>query len=88
MPYRVTIEFGDTTPDLTHRVRNFGEALYREFERTSGAAISLDEVDRATNQLQVDVRATRHLGTALELVNKLLRQHMLDEVAHVTRRRA
>jgi hypothetical protein len=85
MPHQIVIEFGAPTPSLTHRVRNFGEDLHRGFERTGAAAISLNDIDRATNHLCIVVHKIRHLGTATAFIEKTLRQHMLDDVAQVTR---
>ena len=47
--------------------------------------MSIDEIDRATNQLHVIVRATRHLGTATAFIDKTLKQHGFDGCARVTR---
>lgn len=70
---------------LVHRLRNFGEDLYREFSASGQAEISPDEIDTATSELRVVVRATRHLGAVTAFIEKTLRQHYLEDCFTLSR---
>lgn len=91
MRTQITIAFDGTLQsetldrDLVHRLRNFGEDLYREFSTSGYAEISLQEVDTATSELRVFVNAKRHLGTVSAFIKKTLRQHKLDNQFTVSR---
>ena len=91
MPLRVTIALDDTAQPgtldsgLIHRLRNFGEDLYREFSKSGYAEISLQEIDAATNELRVYVKAKRHLGVVSTFIKKTLEQHNLDQQFTVSR---
>ncbi len=69
MRRQITIAFDSTVhPEavenaLVHRLRNFGEDLYREFSAREHAKISLEEVDSATSELRVFVNANRVVVT-------------------------
>ncbi len=71
--------------DLVHRLRNFGEDLYREFSLSGQADISLEEIDSATTEIHVLVRAKRHLGGVSAFIAKTLKQHNLDDLFTVSR---
>jgi hypothetical protein len=74
---KIIIEF-DPQPDryaLVHRVRNFGEDLYRVCREDGWAEISLDEVDRATNQLIVKVGSARRERRITAMIEALLAKH-------------
>ena len=75
------------SPDaaLVHRLRNFGEDLYREFSASGKAEVSLDEIDSATSELRIVVGATRHLGAVTAFIEKTLRQHHLDDCFTLSR---
>ena len=67
MRRQVTIALNKTAdPDpldhvLVHRLRNFGEDLYREFSASGHAEISLEDVDSAISELHVRLEADRKL---------------------------
>lgn len=88
---RITIALDETIhpdaadADLVHRLRNFGEDLYREFSLSGQAAVSLDEIDSATTEIHVLVKAKRHLGGVSAFVAKTLKQHNLDDLFTVSR---
>ncbi len=88
---RITIALDETIhpdgPDdaLVHRLRNFGEELYREFSLSGQASISLEEIDSATTELHVLVKAQRHLGRVSAFIAKTLKQHNLDDLFTVSR---
>ena len=88
---RITIALDETIfpdgPDdnLVHRLRNFGEDLYREFSTSGQADISLDEIDAATTELHVLVKAKRHLGSVTAFIAKTIQRHNLDDLFTVSR---
>ena len=85
MRLRISIALSDEaqlqTPDadLVHRFRNFGEELYREFSTSGHAEMSLDEIDAATREVHVHVKAKRHLGAVTAFIKKTLQRHGLDD---------
>jgi hypothetical protein len=45
---------------LVHRLRNFGEVVWRQVRNADWGSVSLDEVDRATTQFSItDVHAKK-----------------------------
>ncbi len=90
MPAKKTIiiEFPTNTNDaLTHQVRNFGEDLCLRLEEENlGDMGGIRTVDRATDKLIVRVSHTRKVGTVRKLVEKILKQHLLDNRSEVTYR--
>ncbi len=91
MGTRITISFnGNDSPEaiddkLVHRLRNYGEELYREFSATGHAEISIEDVDSAINELRVFVKSKRHIGAVSAFVKKTLEQHNLDTDFTVSR---
>ncbi len=91
MSLRITIAFiADAQSkaagsDLVHRFRNFGEALYREFRLSGHAKISIDEIDSATDRIELFVNTKRHIGGVSAFIKKALKQHNLEELVTVTR---
>jgi len=87
MAWRIVIDFtlGPTRASDIHRIRNFGEELYRCSGRDGWASISLADVDGATNQLSVSVRSSRRVRRVAQMIDKLLAQHLLKDIAHLSR---
>ena len=84
----VTISFdlaNDAHNTLISRIRNFGEDLYREFRKTGHAVVDIEAVDRAVDQLSLEVAASRHIGEVLAFIKKTLKHHGLAERAHIER---
>lgn len=88
MPVRKTITIlFPTNSDgaLTHQVRNFGEDLWREIEQADlGDIGGIETVDRATDELRVQIHHTRKISTVRKLVDRLLKAHFLDYRAEVS----
>ena len=72
----------DRSSDI-HRVRNFGEDLYRHCRNDGWASISLADVDRATDQLKVSIRSARRVRRTAQMIEKLLVQHFLSDIAQL-----
>jgi hypothetical protein len=84
MPRTILIRFVDNgDPQLIHRIQNFGEDLYREFQKNGEAVMDIEEVDRATDTLRVTLAASRHLGTVMGFIKKTLQHHHLHNIAEV-----
>ena len=65
--------------DMVHRLRNFGEDLFREFAANGQAEISLDEVDSAVSELRVFVKGKSKLGVVFSSIKRMLQDHKLDD---------
>jgi hypothetical protein len=90
MAWRIEIDFelpagGRDRNGLVHRIRNFGEDLYRMFAKSGEARIDIGEVDRAADRLVVDSVKTRQLRTVSAEIEKMLEQHNLTSVAHLSK---
>jgi hypothetical protein len=81
----IIIAFQDSEGELIHRIRCFGEDLFREFSRGNKAVIDIHQVDRATNELSVTLPSTRHFGDVSIFINKTLKRHGLADVATVSK---
>jgi hypothetical protein len=76
--FRFAIDFPESSG--VHRVRNFGEDLYRAFREDRLASIDLADVDRATTQIVVDFSysSRRRLKAATKLISEVLAKYLLD----------
>ena len=76
----ITITFPANHDDsLTHRIRNFGEDLWREIEEEGlGSVGGIETVDRATDTVQISIHHTRKIGTVRKLADKMLKAHFPD----------
>ena len=82
MPHQIIIDF-DLPVDI-HRMRNFGEDLWRACRDDGWASITLDEVDKATKQLCVTVRVARRVRRIAAMIQKLLERHYLTDTVNLT----
>jgi hypothetical protein len=69
---------------LVHQVRNFGEELFHACKEDGWASVSLQEIDRATNQLCVTVRSARRVRRISSMIDKLLDSHGLAGIARLS----
>jgi len=73
-----------TTPELMHRAMNFIEDVFRYAEDNAlGTVADIDHY--RTGQFVVTLSASRHLGEMNREISKLLRQHMLESDAVISR---
>ena len=77
---------GDET--LVHRVRNFGEDLWRLFYTGEQAKIDLAAVDSATTRLKLILVTPKHHGNVMDAIAKTLKEHYFTDIAHVSERRS
>jgi len=82
---QLVISFAGDAADtkLVHRVRNFGEDLHRAFETRDDAAISLDEVDVATNELRVTVKSVSKVRRVAQFLEQVLGDHGFEGAAQI-----
>ena len=73
----------DRSSDI-HRIRNFGEDLYRHCRNDGWASISIADIDRATDRVCVSVRSARRVRRTAQMIEKLLVQHCLRDIARLS----
>jgi hypothetical protein len=83
MPSEILIKFALTEPSFAHRIRNFGEDLDREVVKDRYATTSLDEIDKATSEILVQLQSAKAGGRTVAMIKKLLKQHLLVESARI-----
>ncbi len=86
MTWRVVIDFSqqESSPALIHKIRNFGEDLWRACQRNGWSSISLNDVDGAIDYLTVVVRSYGRVQRTRKMVEELLTQHFLAEYARIS----
>lgn len=83
---RIVVHFPDVRPgdfELIHRVRNYGEELFREYRDTRKARVALDDIDAAINRISFEVVSPLR-KTAPVFARTLLRKHGFEESAVVS----
>jgi len=71
-------------PEMMHRAMNFIEDVFR-FAKDNELG-SVDDIDHYRDgRFTVTISASRHLGAMHRQISKLLRQHMLEADAVVSR---
>lgn len=68
----------------SHRVRNFGEDLWRALSEDKWASTSLDEADLATTRLCVSVFSRRQVRRVHKYVLKLLERDFPDKAFRIS----
>jgi hypothetical protein len=86
MPRWIVIDFDQERDphSLMHRVRNFGEDLYRACRDDGWAEISLADVDRAMDRLRVRVRSSKRERRIAIMIERLLAEHRFTGKARVS----
>ncbi len=77
MTVRVRIHFVDWERSTIHRIRNFGEDLWRSFREDKQVEVDLGEIDRAVDEVTYVVRR-RFLKRSLTEVHRLLGVHFME----------
>ena len=73
----VRIRFVDPEKSTIHRIRNFGEDLWRSFREEKRITVNLEEVDRAQDQIAYLVHG-QFLRRSLTEVHRLLKVHFME----------
>ncbi|MDG4874320.1 hypothetical protein P9273_04300 [Mesorhizobium sp. WSM4935] len=73
----VRIRFIDHEKSTIHRIRNFGEDLWRCFRDDKHVEIDLEEIDRAKEEITYLVHG-RFLRRSLSEVRQLLKVHFME----------
>lgn len=91
MSWRVTITFPelatDEASDRLHRVRNFGETIFRYFRDNGRGFISLAQVDQATRILIVEGIRNRDLKRTLETLKQMAEAEFPERPPEITANR-
>lgn len=72
----VRIRFVDPEKSTIHRIRNFGEDLWRGFREDKRVEINLEEIDRARDEIAYLVHG-KFLKRSLSEVHRLLKLHLM-----------
>ena len=84
MPSEILVKFvAPPGASLGHKIRNFGEALDRDVLQDRYASTTLEEIDKATSELRVQIQSAKMAGRAVATIKKLLKQHLLVETATI-----
>ena len=74
----------DGNADLLHRVRNFGEEAWGALANAGLGEASIQEIDAARDQFEVNVEK-RNIGPATEVLRRLLKRHNLEADVRIER---
>ena len=87
MSWRITIRFpdvvGDEDHELLHRVRNFGETLFRHFRDSDRGSIELEQVDVATRSLVVERIRNRDLRRTVRLIKEMAMAEFPERIPEI-----
>ena len=73
----VRIRFVDPKKSTIHRIRNFGEDLWRSFREEKRVTVNLEEIDRAQDEIAYLVHG-QFLRRSLTEVHRLLKVHFME----------
>jgi hypothetical protein len=80
----IDVEAGQSSLPSVHQLRNFGEDLWRTCKADGWSSVSLEDVDRARNQLIVTVRSSRRVRRTVKMISKLFDDHFFTRYAHIS----
>jgi hypothetical protein len=83
MPVRVRITFLDPEQSSVHRIRNFGEDLWRVLHENKRVEIDIGEIDRAIDEITYTVRG-KFLRRTLAEVRHRLKLHFMEDEAVIS----
>jgi hypothetical protein len=84
MSITIKIEISDLpTSEVIHRFRNFGEDIFRLLSDT--CAVSIEEIDRATDSFVVRDIHRRDLGLVTQTIKRELKKHHFECSASLVR---
>ena len=81
--HRISINFPSGDLGYVHRVRNFAEDLYRQIQLTGLGTVQ--DIDRATDLVLVEIHHSRDLGTVRGILKKEIQRHHYGPDAVVQR---
>jgi hypothetical protein len=80
LPHSLTITFDAKQAEfsaLSHRIRNFGEDIYRYLKTNGWGEIALTEIDAATTQLTIrDIKGSKLRRVTAWVDDEMRRQHL------------
>jgi hypothetical protein len=74
--YRISLA-QPSTPDLVHRLRNLGEALWGTLG--SKAQLDMNEIDASTECFWIHISDKRYLGEVTNAIKKVVAHHGPDD---------
>ncbi|HEV2514034.1 MAG TPA: hypothetical protein VGV07_02200 [Devosia sp.] len=85
MPETILIRFtaspGEEAESMAHRLRNFGEDVFRRLRDNEWGEIDLDEVDLATSELLITgIKQANRRRLARWLEEEAARQHLIVSI--------
>jgi hypothetical protein len=84
MTARLRVEYtGDTSPDVVHRFRNYGEDLVRALAHSE--QLSLEQVDQARTAFVIVGVSSRSIGSVTRQALALSRRHGFADQISVNR---
>lgn len=86
MARHILIDFETTNADadLNFRIWIFAEELYRAVRSNELASLPLEDVDRVSSQLILQVRSKRRVRRAVALIETLLGEHFLARITRLS----
>ncbi|MER9289788.1 hypothetical protein [Mesorhizobium sp. M7A.F.Ca.US.010.02.1.1] len=78
----IRIKFRDGQASGIHRIRNFGEDLWRTFRDNKRVSIDLGEIDRCIDEITFSARGP-YVKRAVKEAEMLMREHMVDKEAEI-----
>lgn len=79
----IRFRFHDPEQSSVHRIRNFGEDLWRAFRDNRRDHISLTDIDAAVDEIALRTRPSR-VHRTLKQVQTILAEHMMTDECSVT----
>ncbi|GLQ76818.1 hypothetical protein GCM10007881_03340 [Mesorhizobium huakuii] len=78
----IRIKFRDWKTSDIHRIRNFGEDLWRRFRHNKRISIDIDEIDRCVDEITFSARSP-YVKSAIREAEVVMREHMVDKEAEI-----
>ena len=80
--HHIRIVFSDPDGASIHRIRNFGESLWRAMRQERRNLIDFEEIDLAASAISLTVRV-RNRKAAMAIVEQVLSAHSMREEARI-----
>ncbi|PZV36028.1 hypothetical protein [Mesorhizobium kowhaii] len=78
----IHIRFRDWQASGIHRIRNFGEDLWRTFRDNKRVSIDLGEIDRCVDEITFSARGS-YVRRAVKEAEVVMREHMVDKESEI-----
>ena len=78
----IRIKFRDWQVSDIHRIRNFGEDLWRTFRHNKHVSIDIGEIDSCVDEITFSARGP-YVRRAVREAEMVMREHMIDKEAEI-----